>query len=98
MHPGPELAALQQLEVLHLPCSDPVQCAALAAKFPKLRSLALRCCDSLLPDVERSNEVLELPWTGLTALTELRLTVSPDAVETVQKLQLVPPSIKVWCF
>lgn len=85
------LSALQRLEVLNLPCNKPHAVACLAAQLPRLRTLFLQCCSAAgLPAKPDSMLALD----AATALTALRLQVSANDVDVVQRLQF-PPQLQV---
>ena len=85
------LSALQRLEMLNLPCNKPHAVACLVAQLQRLRTLFLQCCSAAgLP--ARPDSMLALD--AATALTALRLQISADDVDIVQRLQF-PPQLQV---
>ena len=90
------LTALQQLEVLRVPCDDAQATARLAAQLPRLRSLDLRCCPMrcCAPGETHDEATVPLQLMAATALTELRLHMCGGAAKTVKCLQM-PPQLQV---
>ena len=91
-----KLAALQQLEVLRVPCDDAQAITRLAAQLPRLRSLDLRCCPlrCCSPKEIHLEAAAALDLTAAAALTQLRLHMCGGAFDTVQRMQM-PPQLQV---
>jgi hypothetical protein len=87
-----QLSSLQQLELLDVPCNDPLAVARLAAQLPCLCDLDLRCTFAAQWNTGTSGQQLSL--AAAEALTHLRLHVSPADADTVRHVQW-PPQLQV---
>jgi hypothetical protein len=85
------LSALQQLEVLNVPCEKPHAMARLASQLPRLRSLRLQCCSAAGLAAKSFGK---LALDAARALTKLQLRVSARDADMVRRLQL-PPQLQV---
>ena len=86
------LSALQRLEALDVRCDKPHAVARLASQLPRLHTLSLQCC-SAAGVTAKPYSVLALD--AVTALTQLRLQVSADDADIVQRSRW-PPDLQVW--